>query len=290
MGDDLGAHVEFFRGELSRVLASDFLSRPDSLPPLACFGSGDGIPKVVAFLRDLTHGKGFDTLPAVIAFPEFYRASSWAKAVSFLSMGFAVQIGTHLPFWGSPSLTEVLTKDWPKVSEGVLMARASLPDGQTQADELLSFLRLERFSRNRKIPLAPVGMKERLRQYVIVGNSAAGISAAKEIRRYDPIGQITMLSDELTYGYSRVMLPLYIAKKISKRQMTIAPRTFYSSLKIRRLRGEPAEAIDPRAQKVHTRKGRTLPYDYLLIATGSLPTRLRITGIGLEGIHSLRKV
>jgi len=94
----------------------------------------------VAFLRDLTQGKGFNTLRGVIAFPEFYRASSWAKAVSFLSMGFAVQIGTHLPFWGSPSFTEVLTKDWPKVSEGVLMAGPSLPDGQTQARELLSFL------------------------------------------------------------------------------------------------------------------------------------------------------
>jgi len=35
VGDDLGAHVEFFRGELSKVLASDFLSRPDSLPPLS---------------------------------------------------------------------------------------------------------------------------------------------------------------------------------------------------------------------------------------------------------------
>jgi hypothetical protein len=140
VGDELGAHGEFLNGELSKVMTNDFLSRADSLPPLAYFGPGYEIPKVVTFLRDLTHGKGFDTLPAVIAFPEFYRASSWAKAVSFLSMGFAVQIGTHLPFWGSPSLTEVLTKDWPKVSEGVLMARASVPDGQTQADELLSFL------------------------------------------------------------------------------------------------------------------------------------------------------
>jgi len=133
-------------------------------------------------------------------------------------------------------------------------------------------------------------MKERLRQYVIVGNSAAGISAAKEIRRYDPIGQITILSDELTYGYSRVMLPLYIARKISKGQMTIAPRTFYSSLGIRLLRGESAEVVDPGAQKVHTRKGRTVPYDHLLIATGASPTRLAISGADLEGIHYLRKV
>ena len=53
-------------------------------------------------------------------------------------------------------------------------------------------------------------------QYLIIGNSAAGISAAKEIRRQDSRGDVTILSDEAAYGYSRVMLPLFIAGKISE--------------------------------------------------------------------------
>ncbi len=51
------------------------------------------------------------------------------------------------------------------------------------------------------------------KQYLIIGNSAAGISAAREIRRRDARGRITMVSDEPTFGYSRVMLPLYLAAR-----------------------------------------------------------------------------
>jgi nitrite reductase (NADH) large subunit len=127
-------------------------------------------------------------------------------------------------------------------------------------------------------------------QYVIVGNSAAGISAAKEIRRYDPKGRITLVSDELAYGYSRVMLPLYIAGKVPERRMTIAGASFYSSLRIHLLRGEFVEAIDTKNQRIQILSGALLPYDCLLIATGSSPKGLVIPGKDLLGIHTLRKI
>jgi len=128
------------------------------------------------------------------------------------------------------------------------------------------------------------------KRYAIIGNSAAGIAAAKEIRRYDPRGQITIISDEPSFGYSRVLLPLYIAGKIRKRKMLIAPEDFYSSLRIRLLRNDPVEAIDPRAQRVYTRRGKNLPYDSLLVATGSSPRTLGVPDENLQGIHYLRKI
>ena len=127
-------------------------------------------------------------------------------------------------------------------------------------------------------------------QYVIIGNSAAGISAAAEIRRHDPAGRITMISDEPAFGYSRVLLPLYLAGKKSKKEMLIAPRAFYTSRKIRLLRGDGAEAIDPKDQRVRTASGIRLPYDRLLIATGSSPRKLEVRGNRLPGIHYLRKM
>jgi len=126
--------------------------------------------------------------------------------------------------------------------------------------------------------------------YLIIGNSAAGISAAREIRRHDPAGRITMISEELTFGYSRVMLPLYIAGKISKRQMLIAPRNFYATLRIQLLRKERVESLDPRDQRVRTKNGLSLPYERLLIATGASPRELDIPGKDLQGIYSLRKM
>jgi nitrite reductase (NADH) large subunit len=127
-------------------------------------------------------------------------------------------------------------------------------------------------------------------QYVIIGNSAAGVSAAKAIRRYDPEGRITIVSDERALGYSRVMLPLYIAGKSSLRGMTIAEASLYSSLRIRLIREESVEAVDPKTQRVRMRSGAALAYDSLLIATGASPKRLEIPGKDLTGVHTLRNV
>ena len=129
-----------------------------------------------------------------------------------------------------------------------------------------------------------------MKDYLIIGNSAAGISAAGEIRRRDPAGRITVLSDEPSFGYSRVLLPLYLAGKLRKREMLIAPRKFYTSRRVRPLRNDPAVRIDAKAQRVYTRSGTGLPYDSLLIATGASPRALRVPGENLRGVHYLRKI
>src|SRR5512136_692480 len=127
-------------------------------------------------------------------------------------------------------------------------------------------------------------------RYVILGNSVAGIAAAQEIRRHDPDGQVTIVSDEKTFGYSRAMLPLYIAGKKSKQEAVFAPSAFYASHKIRLLKGETAEAVDAREQHVRLGSGKHLPYDRLLVATGSSSRTLDVSGKELAGIFPLRKM
>ena len=127
-------------------------------------------------------------------------------------------------------------------------------------------------------------------EYVILGNSAAGIAAAAEIRKADPEGRITIVSDEKAVGYSRVMLPLYIAGKVSKTEMVIAPKEFYASRAIRLLRAETAAGLDPAARRVTLANGKVLPYDRLLIATGASAKGLKTRGKELPGIFCLRKL
>lgn len=127
-------------------------------------------------------------------------------------------------------------------------------------------------------------------RYLILGNSAAGIAAAEEIRRHDPEGPITIVSDEKCYGYSRAMLPLYIAGMKSKRDIVIAPREFYAARRIRLLRGVPAEAVDARERRVRLSDGTNLSYDRLLVATGSSSRRLDVPGKELSGIFPLRRI
>jgi NAD(P)H-nitrite reductase large subunit len=127
-------------------------------------------------------------------------------------------------------------------------------------------------------------------RHVIIGNSVAGIAAAQEIRRQDPEGQITILSDERIFGYSRAMLTLYIAGKRTKQDLVFASRDFYASQNIRLLKGVTAEAVDVRGQRVHLGNGKNLPYDRLLVATGSSSRTLDVPGKALPGIYPLRKI
>jgi len=141
LGGELGAQGDLLTEEVQKRMGDRFSPMAiDGLCPPTWFGSLSQITRVVSFFKDLMEGETFASAPGMIVFPEFFRASSWATAVSLLSLGFMVQIGSSLPFWGSPALTEVLLKDWPDLSGGRLLASPAVPDGETQAREILSHL------------------------------------------------------------------------------------------------------------------------------------------------------
>ena len=147
LGGEIGAHTELLMAELARRKSgpgAEFAAslKRDGLPAVASFGSAFEIPGVVGFVRALGAGREASELPVVFAFPEFYRASTWAAAASCLSLGFTVQIGARLPFWGAPALTESLLADWPKMTGATLLSSPSLPDPAAQVQELLAVIRL----------------------------------------------------------------------------------------------------------------------------------------------------
>jgi hydroxylamine reductase (hybrid-cluster protein) len=149
LGGEIGAHRGLLMAELARNksgLGADIAAglKRDGLPAVASFGSAFELPDVVSFVRALAGEREASDLPAVFAFPEFHRASTWAAAASLLSLGFTVQIGERLPFWGAPSLTESLLKDWPKMTGATLMASPSLPDPTAQVQEILAVIRTRR--------------------------------------------------------------------------------------------------------------------------------------------------
>ena len=141
VGGDAAVNAGLLNEELARRMgknAADILNAANG--NLSYLHSWGEIPRLVSFLKTLSSGREFHQMPLVVSFPELVRSSAWAVAVSFLSLGFAVQVGTQLPFWGSPALSEVLLKDWPKISGGVLLTSPSLPDAQTQAREMVSYI------------------------------------------------------------------------------------------------------------------------------------------------------
>ena len=57
---------------------------------------------------------------------------------------------------------------------------------------------------------------EQMKQFVIIGNSAAGIAAAESIRQNDKSSKITILSDEGYEAYCRCLITYYLAGEVKE--------------------------------------------------------------------------
>ncbi|OAT87097.1 NAD(P)/FAD-dependent oxidoreductase [Desulfotomaculum copahuensis] len=107
-------------------------------------------------------------------------------------------------------------------------------------------------------------------RYVILGASAAAVSAARAIRRRDPGGEITMAAADRQI-YSRCLLPRLICGEKTPEQINFIDDDFFERLQINFLPGRTAVKVDPAEKKVHLQDGRALTYDRLLVATGASP-------------------
>ena len=121
-------------------------------------------------------------------------------------------------------------------------------------------------------------------KYVIIGNSAAGIACVEGIRSADAEGEITIVSDEPFAAYGRPLISYYLLGATDRQRMLYRPADFYEKNKVRTLLGARAEKIDPAAQKIVLRGGEEIPYDRLLVATGSRPFEPPMEGI--EGVKN----
>lgn len=120
-------------------------------------------------------------------------------------------------------------------------------------------------------------------RYLIIGNGAAGVTAAETIRQHDPHGNITIVSAEPYPMYSRPGLAYVLLDAISPKQVISRQPEWYSQNRCQLVHGQ-ATHIDPIRQEVTLDYGRRLPYDRLLIATGARATPAPYPGNDLEGV------
>ena len=108
-------------------------------------------------------------------------------------------------------------------------------------------------------------------EYVIIGNSTAGIAAVESIRKLDQAGSITILSDEAFPTYGRPLISYYLLGKTDAAHMNYRPADFYRKNNIRTMFSVRAEHIDAAKKQVLLQGGKKVKYDKLLVATGSRP-------------------
>jgi NAD(P)H-nitrite reductase large subunit len=125
-----------------------------------------------------------------------------------------------------------------------------------------------------------------MNRYLILGNGAAGATAAEAIRECDPLGQITIVSPERHPMYSRPGLAYVITQLIPPQQIIARPDEWYQQLQLRLLYGG-ATKLDLANRQIKLDSGLVLTYDRLLIATGSRAARLPYPGGNLDGVVHL---
>ncbi|MFA5866509.1 MAG: FAD-dependent oxidoreductase [Actinomycetota bacterium] len=127
--------------------------------------------------------------------------------------------------------------------------------------------------------------------YVIIGNSAAGIGAVEGIRSVDKKGTIAVISDEPYHTYSRPLISYYLGGKVEQHNMYYRPKTFYRDYSVEPMFGVPATKIDTTAKTVTVGVGKTkqIKYGKLLIAAGGTPFVPPITNLEGTGVFTFTK-
>ena len=124
---------------------------------------------------------------------------------------------------------------------------------------------------------------------VVVGGGAAGFHAAQELRSRGYEGSLAIVGAEPSPPYQRPPLSKgYLMGQEDRASVFLAPDAWYAEHGVDLRAGVSARAIDRAARTVELSDGSALPYDRLLLVTGSRPRVLGVPGADLPGVRALR--
>jgi nitrite reductase (NADH) large subunit len=109
-----------------------------------------------------------------------------------------------------------------------------------------------------------------LEKLIVVGNGMVGQRLLEKLAAGSHNYEITVLCEEPRAAYDRVGLTSFFSGK-SAEDLSVVPEGFFASSGIILNLSERATVIDRERKQVTTSTGRVLPYDKLVLATGSYP-------------------
>ncbi|MBC7219034.1 MAG: FAD-dependent oxidoreductase [Hadesarchaea archaeon] len=128
---------------------------------------------------------------------------------------------------------------------------------------------------------------------VVIGFQSAGLTAAATARLYNRDAEITVIERRSYATYHPCGLPFVIGGEVRELGDLVetAPRLHGVNVRL----GVEAKAIDVGEKMVEvldlkTNREERIPYDKLILATGSVALRPKISGIDLDNIFSLRTI
>jgi len=112
--------------------------------------------------------------------------------------------------------------------------------------------------------------------YVIVGNSAAGLQALQTFRKHSTDTSIAIIDREDCPAYSRVLTPYFVGGKTERDNLFIVDRDFYNQTGITTLFGRTVVALDADGRQLELDDGSRITFGKLLLATGAEARQLKV--------------
>jgi len=142
------------------------------------------------------------------------------------------------------------------------------------------------------------------KQIVIIGDSAAGVSAVEAIRKKDKESKIVVLSDENFPSYCRCVISDFLAGKVTEDKLIYRSNEFFKENNVELKLSTKAIKVDPKKNRVvaedisdnkaEDKKARSaklqFDYDALLLATGASPKFPDLKGIQKKGVFGFRTI
>lgn len=136
-------------------------------------------------------------------------------------------------------------------------------------------------------------MPERI---VVVGHGMAATRLVEELVARDSDAEITVLGDERTPSYNRILLSAALEGCYARDALTLRSLRWYADHGIEVRAGSRVAEVDRAAREVVLDDRSRWGYDRLVLATGSIPTLPPIRGlVGVDGrlhpqVHAFRSV
>jgi len=206
------------------------------------------------------------------------RATMRARVVDSVKPGVA-----FAPFhWGALHLTP-----GAGALNGVV-ARAIDPTSK-QAELKASAVRIEKVGTGPS-PASDDG--ERRRRLVVVGGGMAGMATVEAALANVPAGaagfDVTIIGAEPVAPYNRVLLSTLLAGAVGENELALRHPQWFADRGVTLRLGVGARHIDTVGRVVELADGETVPYDDLVLATGSRPFVPPVRGADADGVHVFR--
>lgn len=126
---------------------------------------------------------------------------------------------------------------------------------------------------------------------VVIGNGMAGMDTVEKLLGVAPdLYDITVFGAEPHGNYNRILLSPLLCGEAKLADIMIHKPEWYAQNGITLLAGKTVSMIDRRNRTVVAEDGTTVPYDRVLLATGSQPIMLPLPGRDLKGVITYRDV